>query len=58
MFLKKIIFVFIINLLYQTTLHSKSNSFEYFNSKNLSKYFSGIIAFENKDNQIALDFFN
>ena len=58
MFLKKIIFILIINLLYQTTLHSKSNSFEYFNSKNLSKYFSGIIAFENKDNQIALDFFN
>jgi len=58
MLIKKIIFVLIIYLLYQTTLYSKSNSFEDFNSKNLSKYFSGIIAFENKDNQTALDFFN
>ena len=58
MLIKKIIFVLIIYLLYQTTLYSKSNSFEDFNSKNLSKYFSGIIAFENKDNQMAIDFFN
>ena len=29
-----------------------------FDSKNLSKYFSGIVAFENKRNSKALDFFN
>ena len=58
MFLKKIKFILIILLLYQTPLYSKSTSFKDFNSKNLSKYFSGIVAFENKDNSIALDFFN
>ena len=58
MFLKKIKFIVIIFLLYQTQLYSKSNNFENFNSKNLSKYFSGIVAFENKDNSKALDFFN
>ena len=39
-------------------MYSKSNSFDEFNSKNLSKYFSGIVAFENKNNSKALDFFN
>ena len=58
MFLKKIKFILITFLLYQTPLYSKSNSFSDFNSKNLSKYFSGIIAFENKNNSEALDFFN
>tara|TARA_B100001063_G_C16765822_1_gene558572 strand:+ start:673 stop:2358 length:1686 start_codon:yes stop_codon:yes gene_type:complete len=58
MFVKKIKFTFIVFLLYQTTLYSKSNSFSEFNSKNLSKYFSGIVAFENKDNAEALDFFS
>ncbi|MBD1141058.1 hypothetical protein IDH20_02725 [Pelagibacterales bacterium SAG-MED39] len=58
MLLKKIIFVLSIFTLYQTPLYSKSNSFNNFDSKNLSKYFSGIVAFENKDNLKALDFFN
>tara|TARA_B100001063_G_scaffold235101_1_gene253304 strand:- start:732 stop:2417 length:1686 start_codon:yes stop_codon:yes gene_type:complete len=58
MFLKKIKFILIIFLLYQTPLYSKSNSFSDFNSKNLSKYFSGIVAYENKNNSKALDFFN
>ncbi len=58
MFLKIIRFTLIITLLYQTPLNSKSISYENFNSKNLSKYFSGIVAFENKDNSTALDFFN
>ncbi len=58
MFLKKIKFILIVSLLYQTPLHSKSTSFNDFNSKNLSKYFSGIIAFENKENSKALEFFN
>ena len=58
MLLKKINLVLIIYLLYQTTAHSKSTSFSDFNSNSMSKYFSGIVAFENKDNSSALDFFN
>ncbi len=45
-------------LFYQNPLHSKSASFDHFDSKNLSKYFSGIVAFENKNNSKALNFFN
>jgi len=44
--------------LYQTPLLSKSTSLSNFNSKDLSNYFSGVVAFENKDNTLALDFFN
>tara|TARA_B100001057_G_scaffold441404_1_gene476007 strand:+ start:585 stop:2270 length:1686 start_codon:yes stop_codon:yes gene_type:complete len=58
MFLKKIKFILIIVLLYQTPLYSKSTSFNDFDSKNLSKYLSGIVAFENKENSLALDYFN
>jgi len=58
MFFKKIRYVLIIILFYQTPLFSKSTGFTDFNSKNLSKYFSGIVAFENKDNTEALEFFN
>ena len=58
MLLKKIKFILIIFLLYQTPLLSQSTSLKDFNSKNLSKYFSGIVAFENKDNSLALEFFN
>tara|TARA_Y100000591_G_scaffold235217_1_gene205949 strand:+ start:1880 stop:3562 length:1683 start_codon:yes stop_codon:yes gene_type:complete len=58
MFIKKIKFILIIFTLYQTPLHSKSNSFDDINARNLSKYFSGIVAFENKNNSLALDFFN
>ncbi len=57
MFKKKIIVILLSFLLYQSPLLSKSNSFDKFNSKNLSKYFSGIIAFENNNNDEALDFF-
>ena len=55
---KKITFILVIFLLYQTQSNSKSNSFDNLNFKNLSKYFSGIVAFENNENSIALDFFN
>ena len=48
----------ILFLLYQNPLHSKSASFDDFDSKNLSKYFSGIVAYENKNNSKALNFFN
>ncbi len=58
MFNKKIIIILISLLLYQSPLLSKSTSLSGFNSKNLSNYFSGIIALENKNNSAALDFFN
>ena len=57
MFIKKIIILLFYLLLYQSPLLSKSYSLSEFNSKNLSKYFSGIVAFENKNNTEALDFF-
>ena len=55
MFVKKIIFILAIVLLYQTPSNSKSDSL---NSKNISRYFSGIVAFENNNNSLALDFFD
>ena len=58
MVFKNIKFILIILLFYQNTLFTKSNSFEKIDSKNLSKYFSGIVAFGNKKNSEALDFFN
>ena len=57
MFLKNIKLTLIILLFYQSPLYSKSNSFNNFNSKDLSKYFSGIVALENKENTKALNFF-
>ena len=58
MFLKKIRIIFVIVLMYQNPLYSQSTSFNDFDSRNLSNYFSGIVAFENKNNSKALDFFN
>ena len=58
MFVKNFKFLLILLLLYQNPSYSKSASFEDFDSKNLSKYFSGIVAFENKNNSKALNFFN
>ncbi len=58
MFKKKIIIIIILSILYQSSSLSESNSLNQFNAKNLSKYFSGILAFENNDNSLALDFFN
>ena len=58
MLIKKISFLLIIFIFYHTSTHSKSTSFEDFNSKSLSKYFSGIVASGNKNNSKALDFFN
>ena len=54
MFCKKIKFILIILLFYQSPVYPQST----INSKNLSKYFSGIVAYENKDNSKALDFFS
>tara|TARA_B110000305_G_scaffold135462_1_gene151213 strand:- start:675 stop:2375 length:1701 start_codon:yes stop_codon:yes gene_type:complete len=47
----------IIILLYQNPLYSKSKSLNDFNLAHLSNYFSGIVAYENKDNSKALKFF-
>ena len=58
MFKKKIILILLISLFYQTHSYSKSNSFEKIDSKNLSKYFSGIVASHNENNTKALNFFN
>ena len=52
----KILAAFVI--FYQTPVYSKSASFNDFNSRDLTNYFSGIIAYENKDNTDALKFFN
>ena len=58
MFGKIFKFILILLLFYQTSSFSKSISFDNFNSKDLSNYFSGIVAFENKSNSKALKFFN
>ncbi|MDC3071456.1 hypothetical protein OA046_00485 [Candidatus Pelagibacter sp.] len=58
MFKKKIILILLISLFYQTHSNSKSNSFEKIDSKNFSKYFSGIVASQNENNTKALNFFN
>ncbi len=51
-------FFLILLIFYQSPLYSKSVSFNDFNSKELSNYFSGIVAFENKSNSKALKFFS
>ncbi len=57
--LKKIFkFILIIQILYQSPLYSKSSSFEDLDSKKLSNYFSGIVAFQNNNNIEALKFFS
>ena len=58
MFLKFLKLVLMIFISYQTPLYSKSATFNDFNSKDLSNYFSGIVAFENGDNSEALKYFN
>ena len=53
----KIIKIILIIFLYQTPLYSKNTSFDNFNSKNFSDYFSGIVALENRHNSDSLKFF-
>ena len=55
--LDKIIKIILIIFLYQTPLYSKNTSFDNFNSKNISDYFSGIVALENRHNSDSLKFF-
>ena len=58
MFTKKIILILLVFLSYQTQVLSKSTTLNELDAKNLSNYFSGIVAYENKENNIALKFFN
>tara|TARA_A100001234_G_scaffold221459_1_gene237676 strand:+ start:1607 stop:1972 length:366 start_codon:yes stop_codon:yes gene_type:complete len=55
---KKITILLFSILLYQSSSFSKSTSFGEFDARNLSNYFSGIVAFENRNNSEALNFFN
>ncbi len=55
---KKTIIILLTIIFYQSPLLSQSNSFNDFKSTNLSKYFSGIVAYENNDNTNALNYFN
>ena len=56
MLIKFFKFVLIL-LFYQCPLYSKSKTLNDFNSRHLSNYFSGIIAYDNSDNSKALKFF-
>ena len=59
MLLKNIKYIVaLIFIFYQTSIYSKSTSLEKFDSNNFSKYFSGIVALENRNNSDALDFFD
>ena len=58
MIVKKLRLLLITFIFYQTPVFSKSTSLDNFNSSDLSKYFSGIVALENNDNSKALSFFN
>ncbi len=58
MFIKIFKLISILLLLYQNPSFSKSTSFGNFNSEDLSNYFSGIVALENKNNSNALKFFS
>ena len=49
--------IILIISLYQSPLYSKSKTLNDFNSRYLSNYFSGIVAYENKENTEALKFF-
>jgi len=57
MFIKYFKLILIISFFYQNPLYSKSTALNEFNSKHLSNYFSGIIAYKNKNNLKALEFF-
>tara|TARA_B110001452_G_scaffold238651_1_gene219274 strand:+ start:1290 stop:2975 length:1686 start_codon:yes stop_codon:yes gene_type:complete len=57
MLIKILKFVLIL-LFYQSPLYSKNKTLNDFNLHYLSNYFSGIVAYENRDNSKALKFFN
>ena len=47
----------LILLFYYTPVYSKNQNFNEFSLSNLSNYFSGIVAYDNKNNTEALSFF-
>jgi tetratricopeptide (TPR) repeat protein len=53
----KFLKLILILLLYQSPLYSKNKTLNDFNTHYLSNYFSGIVAYENKNNFKALKFF-
>jgi len=57
MYFKILKLIIILLLSYQTPVFSKSNSLNDFDRKDLSNYFSGIVAFENKNISEAYNFF-
>ena len=57
MYFKILKLIIILLLSYQTPLFSKSNNLNDFDRKDLSNYFSGIVAFENKNISEAFNFF-
>ena len=57
--IKKILKItLILFIFYQNPSYSKSTTFDNLNSNNISNYFSGIVANENRNNTEALRFFN
>jgi len=57
MYFKILRLIIILLLSYQTSVFSISNSFDDFDREDLSNYFSGIVAFENKNISEAFNFF-
>ena len=49
--------LFLILIFFQNPLYSKNKTLNDFNLRYLTNYFSGIVAYENKDNFEALNFF-
>ena len=57
MFFKYFKLILIVVFFFQYPLYSKSKTLDDFNSHYLSNYFSGIVAYDNKNNLEALEFF-
>ena len=55
--LLKILFIFL-TFLYHTSVFSKPTDNNNFNQRYLSNYFSAIVAYDNKDNELSLKYFN
>ena len=51
------IFSLILLLIYQSSVYSKSEDINEFNSKNLSSYFSALVSYDNQENIDAINFF-
>ena len=51
------IFSLILLLIYQSSVYSKSEDINEFNSKNLSSYFSALVSYDNQKNIDAINFF-